>query len=71
MCVCVSDSTPRIHSEAKSCLACYMYTSCGGRPACIASFPGLPYPQFLVVYSDQNLWYRRPGNEATHAVIVD
>ena len=54
-------STPRIHSEAKSCLAA---TRRGGRPAFIASIPGLLHLKLVV--------YRRPGNEAAmHAVMAD
>ena len=45
----VSNSTPRIHSEASPLAV----TCCGGRLACIASFPGLLHLQFLIVYSMQ------------------
>ena len=55
----LSDSTPRIHSDPKSCLVWHMYTSCHllwrvscihslvPRPAYIALFPDLLHLQFF------------------------
>ena len=66
-------------AEMKSCLVCYMYTSCHllWRASCMHSLiprpPVLDHLQYAKILKviKKNWWCRRPGNEPMQAVIAE